>query len=248
MNARLETAVRLQIREQYRRPLVIALLVVVPVVFITRSIARTSELPRRITLPGGTEVRTTMRDIHGVTMASVTVAFLAALLGAFVVNASRQADARLAVSGFRCAEVVIPRLVVLGMATVFVTAVSVGVTAFGFHPQSWVAFTLGTLTVGLTYAALGALAGAVLGPLGSTYLALFAAMLGQGIVQSPMFGSGAPSGIAVWLPDHAATRIVIAGGFAPGFSAWVELAVAGAWIAGLVAAVVVVLRRALMPR
>ena len=151
MNARIATATRLGFREQARRPLLIALLIVVPFFFITRAIAQTSLLPRRIGLPGGNQILTTMRDIHGVTMAAVTVAFLAGLCGAFIVSSARQADRRLIVAGFRPLEAMIPRLAVLGAFTLVVVGGSVAVTALSFTPRSWAAFTVGTLLVGLTY-------------------------------------------------------------------------------------------------
>ena len=51
-----------------------------------------------------------------------------------------------------------------------------------------------------TLAYIGALAGAALGQLGATYLVLFLAMLGIGIVQDPMFGDGTPGGLAYAFP------------------------------------------------
>ena len=48
MNARIAIATRLGFREQARRPLLIALLVVVPFVFITKAIASTQAIPRRV--------------------------------------------------------------------------------------------------------------------------------------------------------------------------------------------------------
>lgn len=245
MNTRITTATRLGFREQARRPLLIALLIVVPFFFITRSIAKTSPLPRRIGLPGGSQLLTTMRDIHGVTMAAVTVAFLAGLCGAFIVSSARQADRRLVVAGFRPIEAMIPRLALIGAVTVVVVGVSVAVTTLSFTPQSLAAFTVGTLLVGLTYGCIGALAGALVGQLGATYVSLFAAMLGQGILQSPMFGSGTPRGAALFFPDYGATRLVIAGGFSSGFHAWSELGLALGWLTVLLAATTVMLRRLL---
>lgn len=245
MNTRIITATRLGFREQARRPLLIGLLIIVPFFFITRSIAKTSPIPRGISLPGGQHIVTTMRDIHGVTMAAVTVAFLAGLCGAFIVSSARQADRRLIVAGFRPLEAVIPRLAVLAAATLVVVGVSVAVTALKFTPQSWAAFTTGTLLVGLTYGCIGALAGSLVGQLGATYLSLFAAMLGQGILQSPMFGTGTPRGAALFFPDYGATRIVIAGGFSSTFHAWAEAALALGWLLALIAATTIVLHRLL---
>lgn len=245
MNARIAMATRLGFREQARRPLLIALLVVVPFVFITKAIASTQAIPRRVGLPGGGEVQTTMRDIHGALMAAIAVAFLAGLCGAFIVRSAQQADRRLVVAGFRPFETVIPRLAVLTAATVVVLVVSLAVTAISFTPQSWIAFAAGTLLIGLTYACIGVLAGSLVGQLGATYLVLFLGMLALGILQNPMFGTGTPKGAAQYFPDYGAARVVVEGGFSSSFHAWGELALALGWLAVLIGAVAVVLRRLL---
>jgi hypothetical protein len=245
MNARVVTATRLGFREQARRPLLAVLLVVLPFFFITYSIARTEPTPRLVGLPGGGEILTTMSEVHGASMVSITVAFLAALCGAFVMRSAQRADRRLVVAGFRPIEAVLPRLAVLAAATGIVLAVSLAVTALSFTPESWPAFIAGSLLVGLQYACLGALAGALLSQLGATYLVLFLAMLGTGILQNPMFGDGTPGGLAYAFPDYGAGRVLIDGAFADGFRAWGELALAVVWLAVLVLAVASVLRRRL---
>ena len=245
MNARVVTATRLGFREQARRPLMLILLVALPFFFITRSIAATEPDPRRIGLPGGGTVLTTMRDVHGALMVSITVAFLAGLCGAFIMRSAQTSDRRLVVAGFRPVEALLPRLAVLAAATAVALVVSLAVTALSFGPASWPAFILGNLLIGLTYACIGALAGAALGQLGATYLVLFVAMLGMGILQNPMFGDGTPGGLAYLFPDYGAARVVIDGGFATGFHAWGQLAVATGWLLALVVAVTVLLSRSL---
>jgi hypothetical protein len=91
------------------------------------------------------------------------------------------------------------------------------VTAPSFTPDSWPAFIAGNLLVGLTYACIGALAGSAPGQLGATYLVLFLAMLGIGILQNPMFGDGTPGGLAYAFPDYGAGRVIIDGAFSAGF-------------------------------
>jgi hypothetical protein len=113
VNARVATATRLGFREQARRPLVLILLVALPFFFITRSIAATDADPRRIGLPGGGAILTNMRDLHGASMAMITVAFLAGLAGSFIMRSARAGDRRLVVAGFRPVEAVAPRLLVL---------------------------------------------------------------------------------------------------------------------------------------
>jgi hypothetical protein len=245
MNARVLTATRLGFTEQTRRPLLLVLLVVLPFFFITRAIARTEPSPRVIGLPGGGDILTTMKDAHGASMATITVAFLAALCGVFIMRSAQSADRRLVVAGFRPMEAALPRLTVLATATAVVLTVSLAVTALSWTAASWPAFIFGNLLVGLTYACIGALAGAALGQLGATYLVLFLAMLGTGIVQNPMFGDGTPGGVAYLFPDYGAGRIVIDGAFSETFDAWSELALAIGWLAVLAAAVAAVLRRLL---
>ena len=245
MNPRVLTATRLGFREQARRPLLPVLLVVVPFFFITRAIARTEATPRLIGLPGGGSVLTTMKEVHGASMATITVAFLAALCGAFIMRSALDADRRLIVAGFRPHEAVLPRFAVLAAATALVLAVSLAVTALSFTPSSWPAFIAGNLLVGLAYACIGALAGALLGELGATYVVLFLAMLGIGILQNPMFGDGTPGGLAYAFPDYGAGRVVIDGAFSHGFHAWAELGLALTWTLVLGLAVAWVLRRRL---
>ena len=247
MTARVTTATRLGFREQARRPLLIVLLVGLPFFFITRSIAATDPDPRTIGLPGGDIMLTTMREAHGASMLAITVAFLAGLCGAFVMRSARAGDRRLVIAGFTPAQAIVPRLVVLAAATALVLAVSVAVTALSFTPASWPAFIAGNLLVGLTYAAIGALAGALLGALGATYVVLFLAMLGIGILQNPMFGDGTPGGAAYAFPEYGAARVVIDGAFSQTFHAWGPLALAVAWSAVLCLAVALVLRRSLTP-
>lgn len=241
--SRVSVATRLGLREQARRPLLIVLLVGLPFFFITRSIAATQRLPREIGLPAGGQVLTNMRDIHGAVMAAITVSFLAGLVGVFVMQSVRQADRRLVVAGFRPLEVLVPRLLVLSAASALVLVVSLAVTALSFAPKLWLAFAIANLLTGIIYAMLGALAGAVLGGLGATYLMLFGAMFDLGIVQNPMFGSGAPPTWGVLLPGYGPGRVIVDAAFSDQFHAWGALALSLGWALALAAAVLVVLRR-----
>ena len=126
-----------------------------------------------------------------------------------------------------------------------VLTVSLAVTALSFTAASWPVFVAGNLLVGLTYACIRALVGALLGELGATNTVLFLAMLGIGILQNPMFGDGTPGGLAYAFPGYGAGRAVIDGAFSAGFHAWGELALASAWLVVLGLAVAWALRRLL---
>lgn len=119
-------------------------------------------------------------------MVMITIAFLAGLCGAFIMRSARASDRRLVVAGYSPGEAIWPRLFVLGIATLLAVVVSLGVTGLSFTPESWFWFTFGNVLIGVLYASFGALAGALLSQLGATYVVLFFAMLGTGILQNPM--------------------------------------------------------------
>jgi hypothetical protein len=235
-------------RDQRRRPLVLILLVIVPAYVITRSIAQTLATPRRIGLPDGVWVTTTMKDLHGAGMGGFAIAFTVALVGVFVMHSALQGDRRLVVAGFRPGETVIARLLVLAAATGLVVAVSALVTAANFTPASWPPLITALVLLGLTYGAIGALAGAVLDRLAATYLILFLVLTDVGVVQSPMFGDGAPGRWAALLPGYGPSRVMYDGAFSARFHAEGELVLAAAWAAGLAVAVFFVFRRSVVAR
>ena len=243
MSGRTRIAAEMALRDQRRRPLVLILLIVLPAYIITRAIAETLPTPRRIGLPDGVWVMTTMKDVHGAGMGGVIVAFVAALVGVFVMQSALQADRRLVVAGFRPSETVVARLVVVLSATALVVVVAVIATAAKFSPASWPAVIGALLLLGLIYAAIGALAGALLDKLAATYLVLFVVMTDLGVVQSPMFRA-VPGAGASLLPGYGPSRVLYDGAFSSGFHAGAELALGLGWLAVLAAAVLIVLRRA----
>jgi hypothetical protein len=243
VSSRVTEATSLELRELQRRPLLLVLLVALPFFFITRAIASTVPQPRTVPLPGGSEVLSNMQDVHGATMALITIAFLAGLCGLFIMQSAREADRRLVVAGFRPAEAVLPRLAAIGVTTAIVVTVSLLVTALSFTPERWLVFVIANVLIGLTYASIGALAGVALGRLGGTYFMFFLPMVDLGIAQTPMFGDGGPDGWAILLPGYGAGRVAVDAAFSPGFHAWGELFVAVIWALGALVVVGAVLVR-----
>lgn len=243
MLARARGATTMAFRDQWRRPLVLIVLVLLPAYVITKSIAETLSTPKQLELPGGVVVTTTMRELHGAGMGGMVVAFAAALLGVFVMQSALQGDRRLVVAGFRPGETVIARLGVLLAATAVVVAVSAVVTALNFTPDSWGPLLLALVLLGLIYAGIGALAGALLDKLAATYLMLFLALTDIGVVQSPMFRE-TPGDGAILLPGYGPSRVMYEGAFSTSFHAAGELALSFGWLAVIGVAVYFVLRRA----
>ena len=248
MLARAGTATAMAFRDQRRRPLVLILLVIVPAYVITRSIAQTLATPRAIGLPDGVWVTTTMQDLHGAGMGGFAIAFTVALVGVFVMQSALAGDRRLVVAGFRPGEAVLARLVVLVAATALVVGVAAVTTALNFAPASWPSLIAGLVLIGLVYGAIGALAGAVLDKLAATYLMLFLVITDLGVVQSPMFGDGAPDRWAVLRPGYGPARVMYDGAFSNGFHAGGEVVLSFGWLAALGVAVYLMLRRAVETR
>lgn len=243
MRSRTAVATGMALRDQRRRPLVLILLVVIPAYVVTRSIAETLPTARRIGLPDGVWVTTTMRDVHGAGMGGMIVAFVAALVGVFVMQSALQGDRRLVVAGFRPIETVAARLAVVLCATAVVVGVAAIATAASFDPLSWVPLLASLFLVGLVYACIGALAGALLDKLAATYVVLFLVLTDLGVVQSPMFNA-APGRFAFVLPGYGPSRVMYDGAFSSTFHAGAELILGIAWLLVLGGAVFVVLRRA----
>lgn len=246
MNRRALTATTMAFRDQLRRPLVLVLLVLLPAYVVFRSIAITEATPRAVTVPGGAVLASTMRDVHGAVMAGSVIAFVAGLIGVFVMQSALQGDRRLVVAGFKPGEAIGARLIVMAAATGLVVAVSAIVTALSFSIASWVPFLGSLVLIGLLYASIGALAGAVLDRLAATYLILFLALTDLGIVQNPMFGT--PHGGAVLLPGYGPARVMVDGAFSTTFHASGDLLLSLAWLSLLGGTVFVALRRAVGQR
>lgn len=242
---RTRTATAMAFRDQLRRPLIPILLVVVPAFIVIWSVAITKPESRRIKL-ADVWVTTTMKALHGPEMAKFTIAFVAALVGVFIVRSALQGDRRLVVAGLRPREAVAARLAVLLAATgvaVVVAAVAIRIT-LDFTPRSWAAVNGALILTGLIYGGIGALVGVLLDKLAATYAILFVVAADLSVVQTPMFHAS-PSRYAPYLPGYGPTRVMLEGAFAPSFAAWKPLIVGLAWAALLNLTAYLVLRRAL---
>lgn len=245
---RTRIATKMGILDQVRSPLLLVMLVLIPVVFISWGARATPQTPAEIAIPGGDRIATDMRSLMTVIDVPIAIAFLAGLVGVFVVNSALQSDRRLVVAGFTPGEAVVPRLVVLAIAVLVVTVVSLVVMAVWFSPERWGMFIVGNLTLGLEYGAIGALAGALIGRLGAVYLMFFLPNIDIGIAQDPIFFSGEPQGWATVLPGYGGTRVILDASYSTDFDTWGPLLVALGWLVALGILLAVVLRHAVAPR
>ena len=247
--ARLASGLRYGFRE-YRRNLALwALLVAVPVVFITLSFAITPDDPAAVELTeaGVTTTQTlSMIDVHGAIMLPIAVAFLAGLAGLFVMLGSAEGDRRLTLAGFRTGEVLAARLGVIGFAALLTTAVGVAVTAVDFTPQAWAPFAAAALLVAVTYAMIGVLVGSLFGRLGGLYVMFLLPFLDVGLAQNLMFDA-APPDWAQLMPAHGAVRMLVDGAFTQTFDTTGALLLGLGWLAGLTLVAATVFHRLAAP-
>ena len=152
-----------------------------------------------------------MRDVHGAVMAGNVIAFVAGLIGVFVMQSALQGDRRLVIAGFRPGEAISARLIVMAAATGLVVAVSAIVTALSFSVASWAPFVASLVLIGLLYAAIGALGRGGPRRLAATYLILFLAH--DRPRHRPEPDVRHPHGGAVLLPGYGPGRVMVDGAF-----------------------------------
>jgi hypothetical protein len=225
-------------RDARRNPVLWALLVVVPLVFIVVADAVTVDEPLTLTLrERGRDVVTTLRmpDVHGATMAPIAVASLAALAGLFGLLDSRAADRRAALAGLRPGALFGGRLAVLAALVVVATAVSLVVTATVVAPRQWLLFGGAVLLAGATYALVGALLAPLAGRVGGVFLAFLLPFLDLGVTQSPMLHPE-PTALASVLPGYGSTRVLLDAALTEGFDEAGSLILGVVWLAGLLVA------------
>ncbi len=242
---RLTVALTAATKQLRRMPVMWILIVGLPVAFISASIAVTPDDPTPVELvesgQRGLQI-VSMAEVHGAVMVPITIGFLAALAGLFVILDSAQADRRLSLTQFRSVEILGVRFTVITAAALLATAVSVAVTAVSFDAVSWPVFVGANVLVALTYATIGIIVGPLFGRLGGLYLLLVLPFIDIGLAQNAMFDA-APPAWGRYLPAHGAVRVMMDGAFTATFDETGALLLAFAWLTSLTVAAVLVFRR-----
>lgn len=219
------TAIILGMKEYFRRPLFIGLLIVLPPAFITLAFLTTPDVPFIIDLPDGNaqEVEGGMPTLHGVVMVPMTAAFLAGMVGLFVMHSSREADRRLVQAGFPGVLLLGVRLALITVMSFAITSIAISVMLIDYQPAQIELFILVNFITALEYGFLGAIVGTFLSPISGMYLMFFAPMIDLGVVQNPMF----PREVVAWwmkiLPGYAPTEVIVDVSFDSGFDTGIAL-------------------------
>lgn len=238
------SGLRMGLRADRRNPVLWALLIVVPVIFIWLSKLITQDGYMTLSLvENGIKTKLTfwLPDMHAGTMTPMAIAALSTLAGLFIVLDSRAGDRRLGLAGFRRGALLGARLAVIGCTVLLITAASLVVTAFVFDPRQWTVYIAGNLLLALTYALIGVCLGPIFGRVSGVFIAFLLPFLDIGIAQSPMLRAE-PASWARALPGYGADRVLLDGGLTSGFDQTGSLLLAIAWLITLGAVTVLLFR------
>ena len=243
----LSAALRAAWRDGPRNPAQWVLFVLVPLVFILTAAAVTPNKPITVLLDehGRRFAKNLpMPDLHGATMAPITIASLAALIGSFVLLDSRTADSLIALAGLRPRSLFTARLAVLTGTAVAAAAVSLLTTALVFDASRWPTCIAANVLIGLTYALIGALLAPIFGRVGGVFLAFLLPFIDLGVVQSPMLHP-TPTTLSMGLPGYGGSRVLLDGALTHGYDETMPLLIGLSWLLALLVAVNAVYRRAI---
>ena len=206
-------------REQLRAPFTLALLVIVPVLFV---VAAAGVLSDFATVLGGALAG----DAAAALSAGWAAAFISGSLGFFQAASSRGADRRLAVAGLGPARVAASRIAAsVGLAVIAATSAFVALMVRVAVAHPWHA-AVAVLAFALLYLAIGVLIGSVVtDPLEGSLLVVFVFLL-DAFAGPGMSGDSAPP----WAVSQKAADILIAAGMGTGSPSgdWLGAAVVGA--------------------
>ncbi len=226
------------LKQYLRNPLFVILLVILPPTFITLSFAVTPDAAFSVAVPEGglaVDQPVGMANLHGAVMVPIAAAFLAGILGMFVMLSSREADRRLVNAGFPPVLLLLVRLGIITIISIFITILAVGITVIDFMPEQPGLFFLINLLSTLQYAFIGAVVGTFLSAMSGTYVMFFMPMIDIGIVQNPMFARGDVDWWVKILPGYMPMEVLMDVSFTPGFDTGAELALALVYLLGLTA-------------
>ncbi|GAA0250624.1 hypothetical protein GCM10010492_58540 [Saccharothrix mutabilis subsp. mutabilis] len=229
------TGLRTGLRDYGRNPVLWALLVVVPVVFIWLSkVVTPGETTSLSLLEHGRPVTPAfwLPDVHAGTMTPIAITSLAALAGLFVVLDARTGDHRLILAGFGVPALLTARLGVIAAAVLLTTTASIAVTAAVFDARQWGVFVGANLLLAAIYALVGVCLGPVFGRVGGVLIAFLVPFLDLGIGQSPMLRAEPPAW-ARFLPGHGPYRVLLDGGLTDGFDTAAPLLLGVGWLLAL---------------
>jgi hypothetical protein len=215
MNRRIQAAVTMGLREFYRTPALVAVLLILPAYLIGAFVFLVPKTNISVSL-GEITATVSMPAFATVFETAVSVAILSGIVGLFLVLSSKAADNRLRLAGYSDLELIVARVGALGANVVVATAVTVGVAVQVFQPANFWAFTTIVGLLGITYGAAGILVGLLFDKLGGVYVILLVPFWD---VHFLLFQDTLISDLLWWteyLPGHYATTALFNAAFTAG--------------------------------
>lgn len=250
---RLGLSVRMVGREVLRHRAAVTLLFVVPTVLYVLIQATAGErlVPFQLSATGVTLLAGSERTLSLLFMGCTAMCGLMAFLAFLLTWRPIQTDRRLVFEGYRPAELLWAKMIVIAVAAAAV-AIYVAVLLLCFHqPSRWGGILLGFFLAGLLYGLVGIVVGVVSrSELAGILTILLLVNLDPGWLQNPVFYAGAHNrAIIDWLPSHHPCQLVMLSAFTTRPLAG-EAALGVVWLFGLGAAAGVGyrLRLGLVPR
>ncbi|NEU58147.1 ABC transporter permease [Halorussus sp. MSC15.2] len=204
------TAFEMGLREYARTPVLLALLVFLPAYFVGVLVFLLPDSPVPVEVAGRGTVTLPSSQLYGILLVPLMCALVGGIAGLFLMLTARDADGRLAVAGYRPAQLLFARVGLLAVAAAVAAAVSLAVLSVEVVPDRLGWFAVASVLAGLTYGLVGALAGLVLSRLAGVYLLLFAPMVDVFFFQNPIVSD--PHWLASSLPGHYATAVAVDAG------------------------------------
>ncbi|MFB6153502.1 MAG: hypothetical protein ABEJ27_04545 [Halodesulfurarchaeum sp.] len=192
--------------EYARTPLLLVLLVFLPGYFILVFAWVMPDSPMPITVPGSGVMQVSVKSVTAVLMAPLATALVGGVAGLFMMQSSRDADARLHLVGANVAELLLARLGLIAVSAVIATLISTAVLSVTHVPERIGWFVVAIVTIGLEYGGIGALIGLVFGRLAGVYVLLFGPLLDIFLAQSPLVEES--HAVAPYLPGHFPMKVV----------------------------------------
>lgn len=206
------TALSMGLREYRRMPVLLALMAGLPAYMILVFGALIPETAVPVSVPGEGTQTLPLVDVYVAMFTPMVAGLVGAIAGLFLMRATREADSRLVIAGYRPREVLLARAGLLGVVGLFVTAIAVGAaltTSLQVAHLGW--FVVATVFGALIYGLCGVLGGLVFDRLAGVYVVLFGSMIDMFVFQNPMVADRAA--VAAYLPGHVPIELAIDAGF-----------------------------------
>jgi len=201
-----------------RRKIVLAMLIIIPTLFILIVRLTSSKNAFFFQLGIGDE-NNSIEQVQGnlilVFVTLATIGFLASFLALNVTQQYNNINRRLVICGYYPSEIILPGLVVI-LSMIFIIVIPIGLCmSFFFDPMCRVNMILGFLFEGLIYGCYGMLIGSIIkAELEGTLLVILLANIDVGWLQNPVFYAQARNKTIIeLLPAYYPSQIALASAF-----------------------------------